>query len=398
MIEPRVLVVSLFAPYSVNFDPPVSKSSSNATTPPGTHDGINKVHERQMSRSGSTGRNHIWSGRRSSVHRTHTTPLGHSGQPHSRRRSTFSINLAPLSRENGNECVASSDVSGPLPSLATCAEDTKGNKKVPAVTSTATATASNTLCNGKAGTFQLAYNIDEAAGAHTPPPNTLGFTHKQNMDLLREKRERKTGVSKNGRLLRDHRLLPVTAGPSSADVIASPGSAASNANVDSALPADSAKQQEQQKQKQQEILSYSLTGLQINTYQPEAGQGSLSGTTTPGAVTTVPGTSDQFVVEHLNVGNIGLFNAVNASLDLFAERVWIGELGISTDGWSEQRKEAVSNRLLDGFETLPVFVSDKEFEGHYGRFSKQLIWPAFHYIMPEMPQWHGWEKSAYEAS
>ncbi|KAJ1828572.1 Trehalose-6-P synthase/phosphatase complex subunit, partial [Coemansia sp. RSA 2599] len=27
-----------------------------------------------------------------------------------------------------------------------------------------------------------------------------------------------------------------------------------------------------------------------------------------------------------------------------------------------------------------------------------LIWPAFHYIMPEMPQWHGWEKSAYEAS
>ncbi|KAJ1945785.1 hypothetical protein GGF37_001520, partial [Kickxella alabastrina] len=289
-MEPRVLVVSLFAPYSVNFDPPVSKSSSNATTPPGTHDGINKVHERQMSRSGSTGRNHIWSGRRSSVHRTHTTPLGHSGQPHSRRRSTFSINLAPLSRENGNECVASSDVSGPSPSLGTCAEDTKGNKKAPAVTSAATATASNTLCNGKAGAYQLAYNIDEAAGAHTPPPNTLDFTRKQNMDLLREKRERKTGVSKNGRLLRDHRLLPVTAAPSSADVIASPGSAASNANVDSALPADSAKQQEQQKQKQQDILSYSLTGLQINTYQPEAGQESLSGTTTPGAVATVPGT------------------------------------------------------------------------------------------------------------
>ncbi|KAI8326285.1 glycosyl transferase, partial [Martensiomyces pterosporus] len=103
-------------------------------------------------------------------------------------------------------------------------------------------------------------------------------------------------------------------------------------------------------------------------------------------------------VEHLNVGNIGLFNAVNASLDLFAERVWIGELGISTDGWTEERKTAVSNRLLDEFETLPVFVSDKEFEGHYSRFSKQLLWPAFHYIMPEMPQWHGWEKSAYDAA
>ncbi|KAI9504133.1 glycosyl transferase, partial [Coemansia spiralis] len=107
---------------------------------------------------------------------------------------------------------------------------------------------------------------------------------------------------------------------------------------------------------------------------------------------------DQFMVEHLNVGNIGLFNAINANLDLFAERVWIGELGIPTDEWSEERKTAVSNKLLDEFETLPVFVSDKEFEGHYGRFSKQLIWPAFHYIMPEMPQWHGWERSAYEAA
>ncbi|KAJ2218723.1 Trehalose-6-P synthase/phosphatase complex subunit [Coemansia sp. RSA 518] len=132
-------------------------------------------------------------------------------------------------------------------------------------------------------------------------------------------------------------------------------------------------------------------GPQIGTQLPKEPQ-----TTLTDAVAAE--TDDPFTVEHLNVGNIGLFNAVNASLDLFAERVWIGELGITTEGWSEERKTAVSNRLLDEFETLPVFVSDTEFEGHYSRFSKQLIWPAFHYIMPEMPQWHGWEKSAYEAA
>ncbi|ORX66328.1 glycosyl transferase [Linderina pennispora] len=118
----------------------------------------------------------------------------------------------------------------------------------------------------------------------------------------------------------------------------------------------------------------------------------------PWSPSVVPGTSDEFVVEHLNVGNIGLFNSVNASLDQFAERIWIGEIGVSTDSWSEERKAAVSSRLLDEFETVPVFVSDKEFEGHYSRFCKQLLWPAFHYIMPEMPHWHGWEKSAYEAA
>ncbi|KAJ2747236.1 Trehalose-6-P synthase/phosphatase complex subunit [Coemansia sp. BCRC 34301] len=408
-MEPRVLVVSLFAPYSVNFDvgpkSPCDSGGAAATTGAGLAGGgtgVGTVHDRQMGRSGSAARNSVWNGRRSSVHRTPTTPLGHHGQPHSRRRSTFSVNaikLAPISRASA-DC---SEACGAPPagqSLEACAE-AEGEEahlgKRPGV-------AVN-LHLGKLGPSQLAYNIEEAAGAHTPPVTTLDFTRKQNLDFMREKREQRTGAGKHGRLLREHRSL-VSPAPSAPPMAAATApdfegysfgkdksaatAAASLARTRECTPAAASSSIEPAlaEQHEQDVVGGLLDRLHVG----------ISPSKSPDAMAAVPGTSDQFVVEHLNVGNIGLFNAVNASLDLFAERVWIGELGISTEGWSEERKTAVSNKLLDEVETYPVFVSDAEFEGHYGRFSKQLIWPAFHYIMPEMPQWHGWEKSAYEAA
>ncbi|KAJ2656366.1 Trehalose-6-P synthase/phosphatase complex subunit [Coemansia sp. RSA 1199] len=381
-MEPRVLVVSLFAPYSVNFDAGPKTPSSGG--------GASSVHERQLGRSGSTGRSAVWNGRRSSMHRTHTTPLGRHAEPHSRRRSTFSINavkLAPISRNSsktsdGGNTTSPCDKPGAY--LTPCNE---GDGADPAEASNeGVAAADTSRISDKPGPSQLAYSIEEAAGAHMPSPNTLDFTRKLNIDQMREKQERKTGAGKHGRLL--HNKL-TKAEPDAAEVRQTPpggwyGSALAT-GADSTLASNIAAAVN-------DNGGGNMTpGPQIGTQLPKEPQTTLT------AATAVE-TDDPFTVEHLNVGNIGLFNAVNASLDLFAERVWIGELGITTDGWSEERKTAVSNRLLDEFETLPVFVSDTEFEGHYSRFSKQLIWPAFHYIMPEMPQWHGWEKSAYEAA
>ncbi|KAJ1826400.1 Trehalose-6-P synthase/phosphatase complex subunit, partial [Coemansia sp. RSA 2599] len=373
---PRVLVVSLFAPYSVNFD--IASATKGPDTPTsagfGGRSGHTSVHERQISRSGSTGRNSIWNGRRSSVHRTHTTPLGHHGQPHSRRRSTFSVKLAPITRKSSDGGSALDDGScASSAALEPCTEEHGG----------AYASAHDPLRNKGQGASQLAYTIDEAVGAHTPPANTLGFTRKLNLDRVLEKQERKAGAGKHGRLLRDHRMSPAAAVRSAATGAANNATSGalltagvvSDVYVSSPMLTDDMQNQAQASQSESErindILKYSMDGLHIGTDAAAVDRARSTGSASPDAATTVPGTDDQFVVEHLNVGNIGLFNAVNASLDLFAERVWIGELGISTDDWSEARKEAVSNKLLDEFETLPVFVSDKQFEGHYGRFSKQ---------------------------
>ncbi|KAJ2786097.1 Trehalose-6-P synthase/phosphatase complex subunit [Coemansia javaensis] len=353
-MEPRVLVVSLFAPYSASFGAtpksPAAQGDQQAQHP--------------LTRSASASRSALWSGRRSSMYRTHTTPLGRSAEPHSRRRSTFSVNsikLSPISRDGGADSAGSS----PSP------QSPAGNP------ATADPPASaETLCfAAKPGPSQLAYRIEEAAGVHTPPPNTLDFTRKLNMDKMRVSQEHK--------------------GPAAAASAAAAAAAAARTahhplraapNGAPASPAGATAQSLQP-------VAEAVSGLRITDDRSGAPIADP-----PASAGLDPESGEHFTVEHLNVGNIGMFNAVNASLHLFAERVWIGELGVSTDGWSEERKAAVSAKLLDEYETLPVFVSDKEFEGHYGRFSKQLIWPAFHYIMPEMPQWHGWEKSAYEAT
>ncbi|KAJ2080730.1 Trehalose-6-P synthase/phosphatase complex subunit [Coemansia sp. RSA 988] len=379
-MEPRVLVVSLFAPYSVNFDATLTSPGNTST-----------VSDRQSGRRGSMGRSLIWNGRRSSMHRTPTTPLGRRAEPHSRRRSTFSVNsvkLAPISRGSTKASYGDNSSGGGGSSITPPHESAsqlpqqwpESNGAVPAASPDDGRFGSRSAhADAKPGPSQLGYTIDEAAGAYTPPPDTLDFTRKQNLDLMREKRDQKSGAGKHNRLLRN------TLQPSDdARVQSATATALSPLANDIATVSQDADQQS---------LTDGISGLQVAGESPGAPAIAL-----PNATAVDPSTGEQFSVEHLNVGNIGLFNAVNASLDLFAERVWIGELGVSTDGWSNERKAAVSDKLLDEFETLPVFVTDSEFEGHYARFCKQLIWPAFHYIMPEVPHWHGWEKSAYEAT
>ncbi|KAJ2614494.1 Trehalose-6-P synthase/phosphatase complex subunit [Coemansia sp. RSA 1365] len=398
-MEPRVLVVSLFAPYSVNFD----------ATPTGPGN-TNAVSDRQSARSGSMGRSLVWNGRRSSMHRTPTTPLGRRAEPHSRRRSTFSVNsvkLAPISRENTKSSDGGGNSSTSPHGSASLSppQSVEGNGACkPASPDDGRFGPKPAHAEANPGPSQLGYTIDEAAGAYTPPPNTLDFTRKQNIDLMREKRDQKSGAGKHNRLLRNILLT-------SDDARVPPETSAAQSPLANEI-ATVAQESEQQS------LTDGIAGLQVCGESP-----GTPATALPNASAVDPSTGERFSVEHLNVGNIGLFNAINASLDLFAERVWIGELGVSTDGWSNERKAAVSDKLLDEFETLPVFVTDSEFEGHYARFCKQVsAFDAFQIyasvlrvlMRPDaachalrcrcrtanaiLPHWHGWEKSAYEAT
>ncbi|OMH85494.1 putative alpha,alpha-trehalose-phosphate synthase [Zancudomyces culisetae] len=107
---------------------------------------------------------------------------------------------------------------------------------------------------------------------------------------------------------------------------------------------------------------------------------------------------EKYIIERQNLSNLRLFNAVNSNLDLFEERLWVGGLGVSSEKWSDIKKQNIEDKLLDEFETIPVHLDDKEFDLHYNFFCKQLIWPLFHSIPPEMPQWKGWDPKAYEES
>ncbi|KAJ1922999.1 Trehalose-6-P synthase/phosphatase complex subunit [Tieghemiomyces parasiticus] len=104
-----------------------------------------------------------------------------------------------------------------------------------------------------------------------------------------------------------------------------------------------------------------------------------------------------FTVDPLNVGNIGLFNAVHSSPRTANNHLFIGTLGTDTDDWDPATQHAVADRLYSRYSTFPVYVTQAEIEGHYNQFCKQALWPMFHYILPEYPKSMGWEKEAWEA-
>jgi trehalose-6-phosphate synthase len=95
-----------------------------------------------------------------------------------------------------------------------------------------------------------------------------------------------------------------------------------------------------------------------------------------------------WVVKAAEQGNGGLRNAVNAAAQagIVQDKVWVGTLGMPTDRLKEHTRTSIAARLQDEFESLAVFVSDSEFEGHYSHFCRTVLWPAFHYQMQESPR------------
>ena len=47
-------------------------------------------------------------------------------------------------------------------------------------------------------------------------------------------------------------------------------------------------------------------------------------------------------------------------------------------------------------QSIPVFITDANLEGHYNRYCKQIIWPTFHYQVPDNPKFKVWEKDSWE--
>ncbi|KAK0553279.1 Trehalose-6-P synthase/phosphatase complex subunit [Tilletia horrida] len=64
-------------------------------------------------------------------------------------------------------------------------------------------------------------------------------------------------------------------------------------------------------------------------------------------------------------------------------RLFIGTLGISVDGWlGSEEQEIIERRLLEERQASPVWVDDSTFERSYHDFCKALLWPTFHYTLP----------------
>ncbi|KAK6216298.1 hypothetical protein LQW54_003689 [Pestalotiopsis sp. IQ-011] len=98
-------------------------------------------------------------------------------------------------------------------------------------------------------------------------------------------------------------------------------------------------------------------------------------------------------------GNGGLRNAADAAnRDGYdAEHTWVGTLGMPVDALSAtQQRDDIHDRLATEYNMLTVFPSDKDFDGHYSHFCKQILWPVFHYQIPDNPKSKAYEDHSWK--
>ncbi|KAI0442259.1 family 20 glycosyltransferase [Xylaria telfairii] len=98
-------------------------------------------------------------------------------------------------------------------------------------------------------------------------------------------------------------------------------------------------------------------------------------------------------------GNGGLRNAADAAArDVYdGELTWVGTLGMPTDALEgTQQKEDIRDRLATEFNMISVFCKDKDFDGHYLHFCKQILWPVFHYQIPDNPKSKAYEDHSWQ--
>lgn len=124
----------------------------------------------------------------------------------------------------------------------------------------------------------------------------------------------------------------------------------------------------------------------------------------PNDDTSRAGSSDRgyegkpWTVEPAVHGNGGLVNAIRqvSDADGSIDFTWIGTLGMPTDALPTTVRDEIRDKLLNEYKSEVVFAGDKDIDGHYAHYCKTILWPIFHYQVPDHPKSkayadHSWE-------
>jgi trehalose-6-phosphate synthase len=108
--------------------------------------------------------------------------------------------------------------------------------------------------------------------------------------------------------------------------------------------------------------------------------------------------SAEWTVEPADQGNGGLRNAVQAAVRSgnLDEKIWVGTLGMPTDALKNTRQiQDIEDRLATEYDSLTVCCKDSDFDGHYTHYCKQILWPVFHYQIPDNPKSKAYEDHSW---
>lgn len=108
-------------------------------------------------------------------------------------------------------------------------------------------------------------------------------------------------------------------------------------------------------------------------------------------------TEQNYTVEKALIGNGGLYNAIDAVAEagILEEKTWVGTLGCPTDALDDHMKSNISEKLENDYDTLAVYVSDSDLNGHYEHYCKTILWPVVHYQIPDHPKSKAYEDHSW---
>jgi len=66
-----------------------------------------------------------------------------------------------------------------------------------------------------------------------------------------------------------------------------------------------------------------------------------------------------------------------------------------TGALEDTRKFDIEDKLENEYDSLPVFTSDNDFDGHYSHYCKTILWPVFHYQIPDNPKSKAYEDHSW---
>ncbi|EPY53268.1 alpha,alpha-trehalose-phosphate synthase [Schizosaccharomyces cryophilus OY26] len=96
-------------------------------------------------------------------------------------------------------------------------------------------------------------------------------------------------------------------------------------------------------------------------------------------------------------GNASFYNAVNAAdrTGKFSDYVYIGTSGVPTDSLPDVVKKKIADDYRNGHKSIVVYPSDTDFVGHYNHYCKNILWPTFHYQIPDNPKSKAYEDHSW---
>lgn len=109
-------------------------------------------------------------------------------------------------------------------------------------------------------------------------------------------------------------------------------------------------------------------------------------------------TENNYLVRPTTTGNSGLYAAINAVVHhgKLEDKMWIGTLGMPTDVLKDSVKEHIATKLEFDHDSLVVWASDTDISNHYNNYCKSILWPAFHYQLPDNPKSKAFQDNSWE--